>query len=115
MIRLRTVGQCLIEGETSRFGPNAELTFAMALYLGAHASRAVDRRALTDLFWPAEHGTQARHRLRQGLYRMRQIGLPIDVAATTINVPAGAVDADFLRLDAPEMAALAERGALFLP
>ena len=58
MIRLRAVGECVIDVGGERVGPDAELAFALLLVLTLADGRPLGRRQLTDLLWPAT--TEAR-------------------------------------------------------
>lgn len=99
MIRLRGVGECCIETGTARLGSESELAFAVLLVLVLARERPVARRQLIDLLWPATSERRARHNLRQTLYKLRQLGVPLRAGAHDVALAAGAVAADPL-LDA---------------
>jgi DNA-binding SARP family transcriptional activator len=60
-----------------RVGPDAELAFALLLVLTLSEGRPLGRRQLIDLLWPATTEARARHNLRQALYKLRQLGVPV--------------------------------------
>lgn len=79
MIRLRAVGECVIEvGEGRVVGPDAEMAFAVLLVLALARGRPLGRQWLVDLLWPATTEARARHNLRQTLYKLRQLGVPVE-------------------------------------
>jgi DNA-binding SARP family transcriptional activator len=87
VIRLRSLGQCLIEVGETRIGPNSEILFAALLYLILERGRAVPRRQLIEMLWPEVPDAAARHRLRQTLYKLKGIGVPLEYDAARIELP----------------------------
>ena len=77
MLRLRSLGQTLIEIDDARLTPAAETVFATALYLIIETGRPIGRDELTRLFWPGVSESQAQHGLRQVLYRLKTLGATI--------------------------------------
>ena len=57
---------------------SGELVFATALYLLLESRQATPRRLLQNLLWPEAPETTAGHRLRQTLFKLRRLGLPIE-------------------------------------
>ena len=95
MIRLRSLGQCSIETPTARLGPEAEILFATALYLAIERGRRIPRPALARLFWPDVSAARGAHCLRQALYKLRSLGVPITATRMHVMLPPGLVDADY--------------------
>ena len=93
MIRLRTLGDSTIEVGTSRIGPDSTVLFALLLYLAVERGRPIPRARLRELLWPGVPEKKAWHSLRQLLYRLRQMGVPIDADGGQIMLDASAVDA----------------------
>ena len=52
MIRLRTLGACVIHVGDTVVGPDAERLFAVLLYLVTERGRRTARRTIQDLLWP---------------------------------------------------------------
>src|SRR5687767_6478156 len=84
MIRLRTLGECTIQVADKSIGPESEILFALVLFLGSSRGRRIPRSEIMSLLWPQSSESNARHRLRQGLYQLRKLGAP--VTATTAYV-----------------------------
>ena len=78
VIRLRALGANEIRIGRKRITPSAEVVFALGLYLCVRAGERFTRDELTEIFWGEGREVQARHSLRQMLYRLRQKGLTLD-------------------------------------
>ncbi|HEY0969475.1 MAG TPA: AAA family ATPase [Gemmatimonadales bacterium] len=76
-----------------RLGPEAELAFALLLLLVMADGRRLSRRQVVDLLWPATTEERARHNLRQTLYKLRQLGVPVDADAGHVRLAPQVVDA----------------------
>src|SRR5829696_787102 len=77
MIRLRTLGECLIEVDGTALSPESDVLFTVLLHLTAERDRRLSRGAVAELFWPDLSPKRARHCLRQVLYRLRALGLDV--------------------------------------
>jgi DNA-binding SARP family transcriptional activator/Cdc6-like AAA superfamily ATPase len=77
-VRLRIVGECIIEVGARLLSPDAPHLFALMLFLCCEKGRVVPKSELTDLLFPEEKdsGTTS-HNLRQLLYRLRQLRAPL--------------------------------------
>ena len=71
VMRVRTLGDAVIEVGGSRLGPTSAHTFAAALYLSVERDRRVPRATLQGLFYPKSSEANASHNLRQLLYALR--------------------------------------------
>jgi DNA-binding SARP family transcriptional activator len=91
-IRLRIVGESVIEvGETS-ITPTSPQLFALLLYLGVEHNREVPRAELLALLYPASDPIrEASHRLRQSLYKLKVIGSPLTFGDGTLRVDGASV------------------------
>ena len=96
MVRLRAIGECVIEVGEGRIGPDAELAFALLLVLTMGAGRPFGRRQLIDLLWPGTTEPRARHNLRQALYKLRQLGAPVEAEPNRVLLPLAARAPDAL-------------------
>lgn len=80
-VLLRIVGECIIQVGTRRVDPGAPFLFALLLYLGAERGRRIPRKELIELLFPKERdASAAAHNLRQLLYRLRRVGVPLSLA-----------------------------------
>jgi len=120
MLRLKSLGQTLIEADDARLTPAAETVFATALYLIIEAGRPVGRDELTRLLWPSVSEARAQHGLRQALYRLKTLGAMIKADRSSLILSPRFCTTDFAELLAPQppsvQEALAEKvGGSFLP
>jgi len=95
MIKLRALGQCVIEIGENRVGPDAELLFALQLYLAIERGKRIGRSALVALLWPDTEETRAAHSLRQSVYRLKALGARVESNRSHVWVPRECVNADF--------------------
>ncbi|MGI9077842.1 MAG: ATP-binding protein [Gemmatimonadaceae bacterium] len=98
MIKLKTLGQCVIEIGENRVGPDAELLFALQLYLAMDRGRRIGRGALAALLWPGIQEARAAHSLRQSVYRLKALGASVESNRSHIWVPKECVDGDYFPL-----------------
>ena len=120
MLRLKSLGQSVIEAGEARVMPAAETVFATALYLVMEAGRPVGRDELTRLLWPDVSDSQAQHGLRQAVYRLRSYGAKIGTERSSLLLSPEFCSTDFGELLAPQtpaaLEALADQiGGSFLP
>ncbi|MHB1298241.1 MAG: ATP-binding protein [Gemmatimonadaceae bacterium] len=97
VIRLRALGASEIRIGRKRITPSAEVVFALALYLCVRAGERFTRDELTEVFWGEGREVQARHSLRQMLYRLRQKGLTLDEDGEELYLDPARVDSDLRR------------------
>ncbi len=107
MVRLRAIGECIIEVGAERLGPEAEMAFALMLVVTLARGRPVSRRQLVDLLWPATSDARARHNLRQALYKLRQLGAPVESHGSQVRLPLEHVVHDELLFGDPESPSIA--------
>lgn len=98
MISLRTLGECAIEVGDRRVGPESEHVFALLLYLAIERGKHVGRGTLVERFWPDTSDAKARHCLRQTLYKLRLLGVPLTSTPSHVEVGESEVTGDFLLL-----------------
>lgn len=96
VIRLRALGQCVVEIGEHQVTPESDVLFALLLFLSMSAGRAVTRAELLDLFWPESSPSSARHRLRQALYQLKKLGAPLATPDSIVNVRAADVEIDYI-------------------
>lgn len=98
MLRLKSLGDALIEAGDVRLTPSAESVFATALYLIMEAGRPVGRDELTRLLWPGVSEAQAQHGLRQALYRLKTLGATIKADRSSLVLSPRFCSTDFAEL-----------------
>jgi DNA-binding SARP family transcriptional activator len=95
VIRLRALGQCVIEVGAHSVTPESDVLFALLLLLSSSAGRAVARSDVLELLWPESAPNSARHRLRQALYQLKKLGAPVVTPDSVIAVRASDVEVDY--------------------
>lgn len=96
MVRLRAIGECIFEVGAERLGPDAEMAFALLLVVTLAQGRPISRGQLVDLLWPATSEARARHNLRQTLYKLRQLGVPVESDGGQVRLPLEQLAPDIL-------------------
>src|SRR5688572_12855097 len=91
MIRVRTLGQCTIQIDSMPVAPDAEIVFAALLLLTVEPGRRFGRSELLGMLWPRATESRAAHCLRQTIYRLRTLGVPLEVTRAILSVPPEAV------------------------
>ncbi len=109
MIRLLVVGQAGIELDGKRLTTESEIVFGMLLYLAPRAGDAVSREEAQALFWPEISHTRGRHCLRQALYRLRQLGVPLRSDNGSFGIALSDVSTDYAALTADDVPAATYR------
>jgi DNA-binding SARP family transcriptional activator/tetratricopeptide (TPR) repeat protein len=97
-ISVRTIGIVAIDVGERRIGPSSGRLFALLLYLTLRRGHATSRRVVQELLFPRAEDGHASHSLRQLLYRLRQVGVPIEADADQIAVPGEVVSVDWCDL-----------------
>ena len=108
MLRLKSLGQTLIEADDARLTPAAETVFATALYLIMEAGRPIGRDELTRLLWPGVSEARAQHGLRQALYKLKTLGATIKADRASLILSSRFCSTDFDELLAPQTPSVLE-------
>jgi DNA-binding SARP family transcriptional activator len=95
-IRLRILGESVIQVGETIVEPSATHLFALLLYLAVERGKLISRGQLASMLFPEANATNAGHNLRQLLYRLRRIGVPLETTAAAVRLPAESV------VEAPE-------------
>jgi DNA-binding SARP family transcriptional activator len=95
-IRLRILGESVIEVGDTIVEPSATHLFALLLYLAIERGKLITRAQLASLLFPGVTDVKAAHNLRQLLYRLRRIGVPLESTAAAVRLPGESV------VEAPE-------------
>src|SRR5688500_19369343 len=117
MIRLRSLGESVIQVQDVRVGPESEVLFGALLYLVIARGRPIPRSILIELFWPGPDENASRHCARQLLYRLRQLGVPLEGDNGTVAIALDEAELDYetlLATDGPD-GMLGRTGIVFLP
>lgn len=117
MIHVRTLGVAQIDVGASQVTPASSRRFAILLYLALEAGRRVSRAALHNLVYPDQSEKNARHSLREAIYQLRRLGVPIDATADGVSLAVEQVCVDHLVICdegslTPEMIVAIEGGLL---
>jgi DNA-binding SARP family transcriptional activator len=83
LVKLHALGQCLIQVDDARIGPDSDLLFGTLLYLVMERGTRVPRSSLVELLWPDVEPERARHCFRQVLYKLRRAGVELVAARAT--------------------------------
>ena len=91
MVKLRTLGECVIEVGENRIAPDSKVVFALLLFLGLERGRRFTRSALIEMFWPESSPEKASHSLRQTIYQCRKLGADIECTKVDVVLRSGGV------------------------
>ena len=80
-IRLRILGESVIEVGETIVEPSATHVFALLLYLAVERGKLVTRSQLASMLFPEGSAANVGHNLRQLLYRLRRCGSPWSVSS----------------------------------
>jgi DNA-binding SARP family transcriptional activator len=97
MIRLRTIGECVIEIDDVRVQPKSQQLFAALIFLVLHAGKRVTRQRIAGVLWPDLDEHRSLHSLRQVVYSLRRLGVRLHWDAHAVQVAARDVDLDVNR------------------
>jgi DNA-binding SARP family transcriptional activator len=95
-IRLRILGESVIQVGETIVEPSATHVFALLLYLAIERGKVIVRGQLGSMLFPEVSRSSAGHNLRQLLYRLRRMGVPLEATAAAVRLPAESV------VEAPE-------------
>src|SRR5688572_28671813 len=85
-IVLRVLGEAVIEVGERTISPSATHVFALLLHIATEAPRHVSSAPLAELLFPAERPDTALHNLRQLVYRIRHLGVPLKSNAECLSI-----------------------------
>lgn len=95
MIKLRAIADCAIDLEKARIDGSSEIHFGILAHLIVERGKPVARATLVDAFWWNSDDAEGRHCLRQAIYKLRQMGVPIDGDGDSFTLGERAALADF--------------------
>lgn len=81
MLRALTFGQCVFETPATRIAPDSEIHFALLLSIAAAPPDGIARDELVARIWSRSEVEYGRHCLRQAMYRLRQLAVPVSLRA----------------------------------
>ncbi len=76
--RVRFLGAQRVEIGSTCLTPESERLFAMIVRLSVPLGRMTSRQTMMDTLWPGSDEANARHNLRQTVYKARELGLVIE-------------------------------------
>jgi hypothetical protein len=95
-VQLKALGECALETERGRLGPDSRYVFALGLYLVLEGGKRTPRQTLIDLLWPdVKDERHAKHRFRQTLLRLRQLGIPVISDTGHLEISREQISTDF--------------------
>jgi DNA-binding SARP family transcriptional activator len=118
MVFVRTFGSASIDAETAHLTPSSVRKFAFCLYLWAERGRSITRATLHDLIFPEQTSTNARHSIREQVYKFRKLGARIASDDETVELVPESLQADYsdlLQQDRPTLEQLNAAEGGFLP
>ncbi|MCC6931465.1 MAG: AAA family ATPase [Gemmatimonadaceae bacterium] len=118
MLRAVTFGQCAFETSQVRIAPDSEIHFAILLVIAAAPPEGILRDELVACIWPRADDEERRHRLRQAMYRLRQLDVPVHLrgGSVVLDWERCALDVHLLLHGTPPRELLVRLGAVpFLP
>lgn len=118
MIRLRSLGECVIEVGERRIVPQQEVLFATLLVLILERGRWVSRSELAGLLYSSPASSLAKHSVRQILYKLKRLGVNLLLSQDAIYLAAADAFWDASPISIPDTDAFDSSAALsrgFLP
>jgi DNA-binding SARP family transcriptional activator/tetratricopeptide (TPR) repeat protein len=94
MVHLSTLGPVVIHVGKKRLTAASQRAFAALFYLVVERGKEIPRRTLDQLLFPDPSKAIERHSLRQLLYRLRQMGVPLDGDSPTVTLASDAATWD---------------------
>lgn len=85
-LRLEGLGQRVVRVGGVELRPEHERVFGLAVRLVMAEGSPVSRGELTDLLWPATRAETRRQSLRQLVYRLRQLGAPVEASSGDVRI-----------------------------
>ena len=93
-----TFGRGLFETTAGRVDPDSDVHFGLLLIAAASEREGASREEICTLLWPDVAPEQARHSLRQALYRLRRLAVPIHLRGTRVTLNGEDTHVDLRRL-----------------
>ncbi len=93
-----TFGRGLFETTAGRVDPDSDVHFGLLLIAAASEREGASREEICTLLWPDVSPEQARHSLRQALYRLRRLAVPIYQRGTRVTLNGQDTHVDLRRL-----------------
>src|SRR5438445_3703317 len=94
MVQLRALGTAQIQTDSTTLTPSQAVVFAAALYLIVGREKPISRARLAMLLWPGVSRPVQGHRLRQTLFQLKQLGLPVTATRDAIQISSVATRVD---------------------
>jgi DNA-binding SARP family transcriptional activator/tetratricopeptide (TPR) repeat protein len=94
MIRVRTLGECVIEIDDVRIQPKSQQLFATLLFLVLQAGKRITRQRLASVLWPDLDERRSLNTLRQVVYSLRRLGVQLHWDPLALYVSGRDVDLD---------------------
>lgn len=95
VVKLHALGESVIQIGDVRLGPDSEVLFALLTYLVVERGRPISRSELLALLWGQQDYQKGRHCLRQAIYKLRRLGVPLQTRPDGYLLESTAAAADF--------------------
>lgn len=95
MIKLKAIANCTIQLDKATLDSGSEVLFGILAHLIVERGRSVPRSTLAEYFWLNSDKRDASHCLRQVVYKLRQLGAPIETTREHYLLGERAALADF--------------------
>src|SRR5690606_20612870 len=86
MVLLRVMGAAVLEAPNGRLTASSSRVFSVGVVLILDQDHEWERDELVSLIWPDAPLTNGRHNLRQALYRLRSLGVPVRIEAERVSL-----------------------------
>lgn len=118
-VALCILGECRITVGDVHVTPSSPRLFMLLLYLCVERGKAISRRELAEMLSPGSTASrESTHNLRQLLYRLRQMAVPLSLSSRSVSIDAARVVDSlecFLATSIEERARRLDRSVRILP
>ncbi len=81
-----TFGRSLFETPSGRVEPDSDVHFGVLLIASTSEREGAPRDHVCSMIWPTSPLDHSRHSLRQALYRLRRLGMPISLKGARVEI-----------------------------
>lgn len=97
-VKIENLGACAISTAAADVTPESPLLFFVLLFLCEEHSRSILRSELLEVaFAESMNRSEASHNLRQLLYRIKKLGVPLTVSGRAVSIDVHNVDSTLLQ------------------
>ena len=100
-VTVKNLGACAVSTAVAEVTPDSPLLFFVLLFICEEQSRSILRSELLEVAFPESmNSREASHNLRQLLYRIKKLGVPITMSGRAVSIDVNNVDStlhEFIR------------------